>query len=133
LIRFLLTAAIAIPLMAAFPLAAVALSRAPTGAQILFWAGPWSAAFYTLIYSVLSAAPWRLGGAAVRQWRYEQGGLLVTSLHATGWMFFGLIASYAADFLMLFLVRPSPSGRALLPLFTYSPVAFCWCWRRIHA
>ena len=43
-----------------------------------------------------------------------------------------LIASYAAEFLMIFLVRPSPSARALLPVFTYSPVAFAWAWRRLH-
>jgi hypothetical protein len=40
-----------------------------------------------------------------------------------------LFFSHVAEFLMLFLVRPSASGRALLPVFTYSPVAFAWLWR----
>jgi hypothetical protein len=133
LFKFLLTAAIAIPLMVVFPIAAVALSRSPEGAQVLFWAGPWSAAFYTLIYSVLSSVPWRQGSRAVHEYREAHGGLLAASMWATAWMFFGLFASYAAEFLMIFLVRPSPSSRMLLPLFTYSPLAFCWLWRRVHA
>jgi hypothetical protein len=132
LLKTLLIAIVFVPVAAAFPIAAVALSRSPEGAQVLFWAGPWSAAFYTLIYSVLSSVPWRQGYQAVHEHREAHGGLLVASMWATAWMFFGLFASYAAEFLMIFLVRPSPSGRALLPLFTYSPVAFCWVWRRVH-
>jgi hypothetical protein len=58
--------------------------------------------------------------------------LLHTSVMASMWMFGSLIASSAAEFLMIFLVRPSPSARALLPVFTYSPVAFAWLWRRLH-
>ena len=69
---------------------------------------------------------------AVRQWREANGGLLHTSIRATGWMFGALFFSYAAEFLMLSLVRPSPSARTLLPVFTYSPLCFAWCWRRLH-
>jgi hypothetical protein len=65
----------------------------------------------------------------VRQWRETNGGLLHTSIRATGWMFGALICSYVAEFTMLFLFRPSPSARTLLPVFTYSPVAFAWIWR----
>ena len=82
-----------------------------------------------LIYSQLSAAPWRQGAEAVHRWREANGGLLHTSIRATGWMFGALFFSYVAEFLMLFLVRPSPSARALLPVFTYCPVAFAWLWR----
>jgi hypothetical protein len=126
LFKFLLTAAIAIPLMVVFPIAAVALSRSPEGAQVLFWAGPWSAAFYTLIYSVLSSVPWRQGGEAVRQHREAHGGLLVASMWATGWMFFGLFGSYFAEAALMFTTRRF----AILPLATYSPLFACWLWRR---
>jgi hypothetical protein len=60
----------------------------------------------------------------------DHGGLLVTSAKATIWMFFGLFASYAAEFLLVWIERErSP---AWLPLATYSPIAFCWFWRRVH-
>lgn len=65
----------------------------------------------------------------MHRWREANGGLLHTSIRATGWMFGALFFSYVAEFLMLFLVRPSASGRALLPIFTYSPLAFAWLWR----
>jgi ACR3 family arsenite efflux pump ArsB len=133
LLKSLLILIVFVPVAAGFPLAAVALSRTPEGAQILFWLGPWSAAFWVLIYSTLSGVPWRQGSRAVHEYREAHGGLLVASMWATAWMFFGLFASYAAEFLMIIFVRPSPSSRALLPLFTYSPVAFCWVWRRVHA
>ena len=68
----------------------------------------------------------------MRQWREAHGGLLVTSVKATAWMFFGLLASYAAEFLLLFLRRGAASGRAWLPLFTHSPLVLAWGWRRIH-
>jgi hypothetical protein len=69
----------------------------------------------------------------MREWREDHGEFICTNLRATGWMFGALFFSYAAEFLMLFLVRPSPSGRALLPFFTYSPLGFCWLWRRCRA
>ena len=130
LLKSLLILAVFVPFAAALPLASVILCRTPDGAQFLFWTGPWSCCFWVLIYSQLSAAPWRQGRDAVLRWREANGGLLHTSIRATGWMFLGLFASYAAEFLMLFLVRPSASGRALLPIFTYSPLAFAWVWRQ---
>jgi hypothetical protein len=51
-------------------------------------------------------------------WRRDHGGLLVTVTKATAWM--------------LFLVRSASFNRMWLPVFTYSPVAFCWIWRRCH-
>jgi hypothetical protein len=129
LLKSLLILTVFVPFATALPVAALWLCRTPDGAQVLFWTGPWSCCFWVLIYSTLSACPWRQGGEAVRQWREAHGGLLVTSMKATGWMFGALFFSYVAEFLMLFLVRPSPSGRALLPVFTYSPLAFAWIWR----
>jgi hypothetical protein len=45
----------------------------------------------------LSSAPWRQGAEAVREWRHDHGGLLVTSATATCWMFFGIVASSFAE------------------------------------
>jgi hypothetical protein len=129
LLKSLLILAIFVPFATSLLVAALWLCRTPDGAQFLFWAGPWSCCFWVLIYSQLSAAPWRQGRDAVHRWREANGGLLHTSILATCWMFLGLFASYAAEFLMIFLVRPSASGRALLPFFTYSPLCFAWCWR----
>ena len=113
----------------ALPVAALWLCRTPDGAQFLFWTGPWSCCLWVLIYSQLSAMPWRQGREAVLRWREANGGLLVTSAKATVWMFGALFLSYIAEFLLVFLVRPSASGRALLPVFTYLPLAFAWLWR----
>jgi hypothetical protein len=130
LLKSLLIFAVFVPFATALPVAALWLCRTPDGAQFLFWTGPWSCCFWVLIYSQLSAAPWRQGRDAVHRWREANGGLLVTSAKATIWMFFGLFASYAAEFLLVWIERErSP---AWLPLATYSPIAFCWFWRRLH-
>jgi hypothetical protein len=132
LLKSLLILAVFVPFSLGLPFAAVWLCRTPDGAEFLFWTGPWSCCVLVLIYSQLSACKFWLGAEHVRQWREANGGLLHTSIRATGWMFGALFFSYTAEFAMLFLVRPSASGRALLPLFTYSPLCFAWCWRRLH-
>jgi hypothetical protein len=128
LLKSLLILAVFVPVAAAMPLAAMSLCRTPGGAELVFWAGPWSAAFWVLIYSQISLVPWREGAAAVHQWRAEHGGLLVASMWATAWMFGALICSYIAEFLFIFTTR----NFAMLPLATYSPLAFAWCWRRVR-
>jgi hypothetical protein len=102
LIRYLLTAAIAIPLMAAFPLAAIALAGTPEGRQVIFWVFPWSAGFWVMIYTTLSGVPWREGGDAVRRHREAHGGLLVASAKATAWLFGTIFVSYAVEVALLF-------------------------------
>jgi len=134
LLKSLLVLVIFIPVAAALPLAALSLCRTPDGAMAVFWLGPWSCCFWVLIYSQLSAAPWRYGAAAVREWREEHGGLLVTSVKATVWMFGGLFFSYVAEgALLLFAGRGAVFSRMWLPVATYSPLAFCWLWRKAHA
>jgi hypothetical protein len=128
LLKSLLILAVFVPFAACLPLAAVTLCRTPDGAMAVFWLGPWSCCFSVLIYSTLSAAPWRQGADAVRQWRAEHGGLLVTSAKATVWMFGALFFSYVAESALLFTTR----SFAMLPLATYSPLAFAWCWRRVR-
>jgi len=129
LLKSLLILAVFVPFAAALPLAALWLCRTPDGAQFLFWTGPWSCCVLVALYSQLSACKFWLGAEHVRQWREEHGGLLHTSLVATGWTFGALFFSYVAEFLLIFFVRPSPSARTLLPVFTYSPLAFAWIWR----
>jgi hypothetical protein len=132
MLKWLLVVAIFVPVATCLPLAALSLCRAPDGAMAVFWLGPWSCCFWVLIYSQLSAAPWRQGAEAVRQWREAHGGLLVTSVKATVWMFGGLFLSYAAEALLLFAGRGAGFNRMWLPAATYSPLALVWAWRRLH-
>src|SRR5579864_5973544 len=111
LLKSLLILVVFVPFATALPVAALWLCRTPDGAQFLFWTGPWSCCFWVLLYSQLSACKFWLGADHVRQWRADHGGLLHTSIRATGWMFGSLLASYVAEFTMLFLFRPSPSSR----------------------
>jgi len=132
LLKSLLILAVFVPFAAALPLASASLCRAPDGATAFFFVGPWSVAFWTMIYSQLSSAPWRHGAEAVRQSREAHGGLLVTSVKATVWMFGGLFLSYAAEALLLFAGRGAAFNRMWLPAATYSPLALVWAWRRLH-
>ena len=68
----------------------------------------------------------------MRQWREAHGGLLVTSVKATVWMFGGLFLSYAAEFLLVFAGRGAAFNRMWLPAATYSPLALVSAWRRLH-
>jgi len=129
LMKSLLILVVFVPFATFLPLAAVAMMRSPEGAEFWFWVAPWSCCFWVLIYSTLSACPWRQGGEAVRQWREAHGGLLHASIIATGWMFGALFFSYAAEFLLIVTTR----GAVWLPVATYSPLAFCWLWRKAHA
>ena len=122
LLKSLLILAVFVPFARLCPCSARGLCRTPDGAQFLFWTGPWSCCFWVLIYSQLSAAPWRQGRDAVHRWREANGGLLHTSIRATGWMFGALFFSYVAEFLMLFLLpslavrQGAASGLHLLAL-----------------
>jgi hypothetical protein len=133
LLKSLLVVAIFVPVATCLPLAALSLCRTPDGAMAVFWLGPWSCCFWVLIYSQLSAAPWRQGAEAVREWREAHGGLLVTSMWATAWMFAALFFSYLAEFLLVFLARSGSFDRMWLPAATYSPLLFAWLWRRVRA
>jgi hypothetical protein len=126
-LRSLLVLVVFVPAAVGFPLAALTLCRTPGGAEAVFWLGPWSCCFWCLIYMTLSAVPWREGGAAVRQWREEHGGLLHTSIVGCFWMFSSLFFSYVAEFALLFLTR----NFTWLPAATFAPLGICWVWRRI--
>ena len=129
LVKSLLILIVFVPVMAALPLAAIAMTRTPEGAVAWFFVGPWSAGFYVLVYSQISATPWRQGAAAVREWREANGGLLHTSFFACGWMFGAIFFSYVAEFA---LVLAGIHSRSALPLATFSPLLFAWLWRKTH-
>ena len=129
-----------VPLMVFFPAICwlLAAHPDPTAAQACFWFGPLSAAFWMLVYTQLSSVPWRQGAEAVRQWRRDHGGLLVTVTKATCWMFFGLLGSFACEVLfMLAFRRYVPGGTlrlwlAVFPIACYAPLLAAWAWRRLH-
>ena len=103
----------------------------PTAAQACFWFGPLSAGFWVLVYSQWSSVhAWQRAGR-LKQWREDHGGILRTIPRTCGWMFGALFFSYLAEFVLLGIARRA--ARPWLPLATYSPVAFCWLWRRSHA
>ncbi len=127
LLRLLLITVVMVPVMAALLLAAVAMMRTPDGATVWFFVGPFSAGFYVMLYATLSAAPWREGAAAVREWREANGGLLHTSFFACGWMFGAIFFSYVAESA---LVLAGIHSRSVLPLATFSPLLFAFLWRK---
>ena len=60
----------------------------------------------------------------MREWREDHGGFIRTIPRACGWMFFGLFASCAAEFLLVWIAR-----RAARP---WLPLGFAWLWRRFY-
>jgi hypothetical protein len=132
-----------LPPMLLFPAICLTLAAHPDplAPQLCFWFGPLSAGFWVLVYSQLSAAPRRQGAQAVRQWRQDHGGLLVTSAKATCWMFFGIVASFFAEVAFIVAFKHVPyeafDGTArlrlwlcLFPFACYFPLFPAWVWRR---
>ncbi len=143
--QMLLLNAVLLPPMVAFPAIcwALAMRPDPDAALVCVFFGPLSAGFWVLVYSQLSSAPWRQGAEAVREWRHDHGGLLVTSAKATCWMFFGIVASFCAEvaFMVAFKYVPYKAfdGEArlrlwlsLFPFACYFPLLPAWLWRRTH-
>jgi hypothetical protein len=130
ILRLLALTILLVPPMVCLPALCLPLMRTPEGAQAVFWGGPFSCSFWVLVCSqILASKAWR-GAAAVRQWRREQGGFLVTIPRATAWMAFGLFGSFAAELALLAACYPSSGAafRALLPAATFSPLVFACVW-----
>ena len=134
-----------VPPMVFFPAICLtlALRPHPDAALVCVFFGPLSAGFWVLVYSQLSSAPWRRGAQAVRQWRQDHGGLLVTAAKATCWMFFGIVASFFAEVAFMVAFKHVPyeafdgTARlrlwfALFPLACYFPLLPAWLWRQRH-
>ena len=122
LLKDLLIAVVLLAASATLPFASFWLCRSAMGGQIVFWVGPWTCAVWVLLVSQLVGSRFWRGAAHVRAWRAAHGGYVATSLKATGWMFFGLLASYLCELAAVFLLRPSPTTIHLFPLATYAPV-----------
>jgi hypothetical protein len=116
---------------AILPFASFWLCRDPVGGQIVFWAGPVTAAVLTLFASVLIGSRFWFGRAHVLAWRTARGGYFRSVIRSTCWMFFGLFGSFACELAAIFLLPPSPTVCHLFPVFTYAPVALAviWCSR----
>lgn len=124
LLKSLLIAAVFIPFATIMPLASLWLCRTPEGAQVVFWAAPWSACFWALVFSVFIGSRFWLGRGQVLAWRAARGGYVRSSLKSTGLMFLALFASYACEFAYIFLMPPSPAAMQFLPAATYVPAVF---------
>src|ERR1019366_4828489 len=73
----------------------------PTAAQACFWFGPLSAGFWVLVYSQWSSAmAWQRMGR-LKQWREDHGGFLCTIPRACGWLFLGIVGSFACEILFM--------------------------------
>jgi hypothetical protein len=128
LLKFLLILVIFVPFAMVMPLASFWLCRTPEGAQVVFWAAPWSACFWALIAHVFVGSRFWRGRESVLAWRSERGGYLRSSIRSTMVMFGALFASYALELAVVLLLPPSDIARQLFPAVTYAPAAFV-LWR----
>jgi hypothetical protein len=108
-------------------------------AQLYFWLGPLSAAFWMLL-----SCHWPTVRRAQREgclatWRESEGGMLHTVTKATMYMFAGLLGSFFFEitFLVAFRFRPYDPYRdilwfAVLPFATFAPVILLWLCRRMR-
>jgi hypothetical protein len=102
-------------------------------AQLYFWLGPLSCAFWTLL-----SCHWPTVRRAQREgrlatWRESEGGIVCTVTKAALYMFAGLFGSFFTEimFLGVFRFRPgNPYGEMLwftiLPFATFAPVILLW-------
>ncbi len=102
-------------------------------AQLYFWLGPLSCAFWMLV-----SCHWQTVRRAQREgrlstWRDSEGGMLHTVTKATVYMFAGLFGSFVFEitFLVVFSFRPGNPYRdmlwfAILPFATFAPVLLLW-------
>jgi hypothetical protein len=128
LLKDLLITVVLLAASAILPFASFWLCRDPVGGQIVFWAGPWTCAVWSLLASVLIGSRFWMGREHVLAWREARGGYVRSCLRSTGMMFLGLLASYGCEFAFIFLVAPSPAALRLLPLATYAPAGIAALW-----
>ena len=102
-------------------------------AQLYFWVGPLSCAFWMLV-----SCHWQTVRRAQREgrlatWRESEGGIVCTVLKAFVYMVLGLLGSFVFEitFLVVFSFRPGNPYRdmlwfAILPFSTFAPVILLW-------
>jgi hypothetical protein len=128
LLEDLLIAVVLLAASAILPFASFWLCRHSLGAQIVFWAGPWTTAVWVLLIIQVGGARFWRGRAHVLAWREAHGGYWGTAFRGTLWMFAGLLLSYGAEFAIVLLCQPSATVMHMLPCATYSPVLLA-LWR----
>ena len=102
-------------------------------AQLYFWLGPLSAAFWMLVschWPTIHRA--RLEGR-LATWRESEGGIVCTVLKAFVYMVLGLLGSFVFEttFVVVFNFRPGNPLKdmlwfAILPFTTFAPVLLLW-------
>jgi hypothetical protein len=102
-------------------------------AQLYFWVGPLSCAFWMLV-----SCHWPTVRRAQREgrlatWRESEGGIVCTVLKAFVYMVLGLFGSFFFEitFVVVFRFRPGNPYRdmlwfAILPFATFAPVLLLW-------
>jgi hypothetical protein len=102
-------------------------------AQLYFWVGPLSCAFWMLV-----SCHWPTVRRAQREgrlatWRESEGGIVCTVLKAFAYMVLGLLGSFVFEitFLVVFSFRPGNPYKdmlwfAILPFATFAPVLLLW-------
>jgi hypothetical protein len=128
LLKSLLILILLVIASAILPVAAFWLVRDPLGGQLFFWLSPWTCAVWTLLVSVLIGSRFWLGREYVLAWRAARGGFLMSSLKSTALMFVALLASYAFEFAVIFLLPRSLTSLRLLPLAAYAPAGITAIW-----
>ena len=106
-------------------------------AQLYFWLGPLSCAFWMLVschWPTVHRA--RLEGR-LDTWREIEGGMLCTVTKATVYMFAGLFGSFFFEIALVFFFSLLRVNRyrtilwfAILPFANYAPVLLLWLRRR---
>ncbi|MFZ1008106.1 MAG: hypothetical protein WAN65_14800 [Candidatus Sulfotelmatobacter sp.] len=108
-------------------------------AQLYFWLGPLSAAFWMLV-----SCHWPTVRRAQREgrlatWRESEGGIVCTVLKAFVYMVLGLLGSFVFEitFVVVFRFRPGNPYRdmlwfTILPFATFAPVILLWLSRRMR-
>ena len=108
-------------------------------AQLYFWLGPLSCAFWMLV-----SCHWPTVRRAQREgrlatWRESEGGIVCTVLKAFLYMVLGLFGSFFFEitFVVVFPFRPGNPYRdmlwfAILPFATFAPVLLLWLSRWMH-
>jgi hypothetical protein len=79
----------------------------------------------------------------LKQWREDHGGFLCTIPRACGWLFLGIVGSFACEILFMLAFRAvawqsSVEARlrlwlCLFPFASHAPLLPAWLWRRFYA
>lgn len=114
------------------PVASFWLVRDPIGAQVVFWASPWVATFWSVIAYVLVGSRFWRGKGSVKDWKLRHGSFLWRHAKTTAWMFASLAFSYGFEFAYILAIRPSPLARSIFPISGYLPLGFTILWGAIR-